>query len=366
MRQMLQCPVCGAYNIPGKPFCYACGQVLRFLCPYCGNVVFANYDTCPACNRKLQWDWKVPRQEMAAPQAPPVPPAPPQVPPPTRNRPLIIIAAASGIFVIALVIILVLSNQGTFSREPASSTDITAPVISDISIEVQSDTSAVVLWTTDEPASSQVQLCEVGSLCFPWIEPKKQLSREHSVTVKDLSPGTDYSVLVKSVDASGNETVSEKNTFTTSGEQTEQEPEPAEADIGKRAPDFTLESLDGETITLSTLQGRPVMLNFWQTTCSPCLAEFPHFQTVRTSWSEEDLAMLAVAYQQNTQVVADFIDREGYTFSVLLDSGLEVSDLYNVSDIPITFFIDAEGIIREIKIGRFSSVDEIESVLDSL
>jgi len=143
-----------------------------------------------------------------------------------------------------------------------------------------------------------------------------------------------------------------------SGPATEYGPE-----IGKLAPDFTLTGLDGQEVTLSEFRGKPVLLNFWATWCGPCRLEMPFLQDIYEKWTGEGLVLLAVNLQEDPAKVKEFIDNAGYTFPVLLSPGNEVPLAYNIRGIPATFFIDADGIIRDIKIGAFLGVGEIESEL---
>ena len=106
------------------------------------------------------------------------------------------------------------------------------------------------------------------------------------------------------------------------------------SEIGNLAPDFQLDNLDGQSVSLSDFRGKPVLVNFWASWCPP------YRSTVR-----------------------EFVKKYGLTFPVLLDITQDVSLEYYVRAIPTTFFIDREGIIREIRIGPFSSVTEIERSL---
>ena len=134
-------------------------------------------------------------------------------------------------------------------------------------------------------------------------------------------------------------------------------------EIGKTAPDFTLKGLDGQEVSLSDFRGEPVLLNFWASWCGPCRLEMPFLQEIYEKWSGKGLVLLAVNLQENQGTVEDFIDDAGYTFPVLLAPGNKVPLSYNIRGIPATFFIDADGVIRDIKIGAFSGVGEIESKL---
>jgi peroxiredoxin len=142
---------------------------------------------------------------------------------------------------------------------------------------------------------------------------------------------------------------------------------PSCPDIDGKAPDFTLENVHGESISLRDLEGKIVMLNFWATWCGPCLIEIPHLQAVYDSRSGEDLVLLAIDIGESASTVKKFIDDRGITFPILLDTQAKVANKYCLSQVvPQTLFIDDEGILRARKIGAFQSQGEIESILDSL
>jgi thiol-disulfide isomerase/thioredoxin len=134
-------------------------------------------------------------------------------------------------------------------------------------------------------------------------------------------------------------------------------------EIGKLAPDFTLNGLDGQEVSLSDLRGKPVLLNFWATWCGPCRIEMPFLQTIYEKWTGKDLVLLAVNLQEDPGKVRAFIEDAGYSFPILLTSGNEVPLSYNIRGIPATFFIDADGVIRDIKVGAFFGIGDIESRL---
>jgi peroxiredoxin len=137
-------------------------------------------------------------------------------------------------------------------------------------------------------------------------------------------------------------------------------------EIGERAPDFTLPTIDGKATSLSQFRGKIVMVNFWETTCSACAGEMPDIQAIFDTWSSDNLEILAVNHGEREAFVQSFIDSKGLTFPVLVDSDQAISNVYQVSTIPTTFFIDADGIIKRIKSGRFTSQFEIETILKSL
>jgi peroxiredoxin len=137
---------------------------------------------------------------------------------------------------------------------------------------------------------------------------------------------------------------------------------------GRTAPDFQLQDLDGQAVSLSGLLGKPVMVNFWATWCGPCRQEMPFIQEVYNDpeWAEAGLVILAVNIGQSPEVVREFMDDNGLTFTVLLDTKSEVAEMYNVSGIPTTYFVDKNGIIGDVKIGTFRNKAEIDWKLVNL
>lgn len=146
-------------------------------------------------------------------------------------------------------------------------------------------------------------------------------------------------------------------------------PEPAQGfNVGDRALDFQLQSLNGEIVALSDLRGSPVMLNFWATWCGPCQAEVAFIQQVfeDEELADQGLVILTVNIGETSSRVKQFMEHFGLSFHVLLDKDTGVAKNYNVRGIPTTFFIDKNGIIKDMKIGAFLSRAELDGRLDNL
>ncbi|MBN2043622.1 MAG: TlpA family protein disulfide reductase [Anaerolineales bacterium] len=122
---------------------------------------------------------------------------------------------------------------------------------------------------------------------------------------------------------------------------------------GFLAPDFTLATLEGESISLSDLRGKAVIVNVWASWCGPCRAEMPALEAVYREYAGEDLVLLAVnaANQDNLNQAAAFVEELRLTFPVLLDEAGQVQRLYQVSALPSTFFIRPDGTIMEVVFG---------------
>jgi cytochrome c biogenesis protein CcmG/thiol:disulfide interchange protein DsbE len=139
--------------------------------------------------------------------------------------------------------------------------------------------------------------------------------------------------------------------------------------VGHPAPDFTLATPIGESVTLSEMvngaRGQPVVLNFWASWCAPCRIEMPHFQNVSLKYNGR-AAILGVNQGESASTVTDFGHEFGITYPLLVDDDNEISQLYNINSLPTTIFIDASGVVREVVIGVVNQgvlEDRIENLL---
>jgi len=136
--------------------------------------------------------------------------------------------------------------------------------------------------------------------------------------------------------------------------------------IGDEATDFQFQTPEGELASLSDFRGQPILLNFWAAWCQPCRIEMPYLQQIYDEWQAEGLVMLAINISEGAEEATSFMENYNLSFPVLLDTNLEVALCYYTISIPMTFFIDEDGIIQYIKVGPFTSQGEIESILNQL
>lgn len=119
---------------------------------------------------------------------------------------------------------------------------------------------------------------------------------------------------------------------------------------GDTAPDFTAQLVDGSTVTLSDLKGKPVLINFWATWCGPCVMEMPAFERLMEDYGDE-ISLVAVNCGDDAETVKDFVEENGFTFPIALDEDFEITMTYPSNGIPYTVIVDSEGVITHISTG---------------
>ncbi|WP_281658031.1 TlpA disulfide reductase family protein [Halobacillus sp. Cin3] len=138
--------------------------------------------------------------------------------------------------------------------------------------------------------------------------------------------------------------------------------------VGDTAPDFTLETLEGEKVSLSDFKGKKVFLNYWATWCPPCREEMPEMQRFQEAHGEEVviLAVNGTGSEKSVENVAAFVKDGGYTFPVLLDKELSLNQDYQIISIPTTYFIGTDGTIQEPRIVGPMTYEHMEKMKNAL
>lgn len=135
--------------------------------------------------------------------------------------------------------------------------------------------------------------------------------------------------------------------------------------VGWQVPDFSLDTLDGETVSITDYRGKVVFLNFWATWCIPCQREMPAFNDFMAQ-GRDDAVILAVNNGEEIQPVAEFVNLfQLEHVPILMDSAFVVSDGFGVVNLPVTYVLDGEGVVRYFKLGEVTSED-IESYIAAI
>lgn len=112
------------------------------------------------------------------------------------------------------------------------------------------------------------------------------------------------------------------------------------------APDFTLESRQGENLRLEDFRGEVVMLNFWASWCGPCRQEMPLMDDLYARYKDLGFTILAVNVDENRDEAHRFLDKVPVSYPILYDPESDVSELYEVQAMPTTVMIDRDGNAR--------------------
>jgi len=122
---------------------------------------------------------------------------------------------------------------------------------------------------------------------------------------------------------------------------------------GAEAPNFTLIDMEGNEVSLNSLRGKVVFLDFWATWCPPCRNSLPHTQALsqHEKTKSGDLVVLAVNAREDVDKVKKFMQDNNYSFRVLLDKDGKVLDSFKVRGIPTFVLIDREGKVAWVQVG---------------
>ena len=136
--------------------------------------------------------------------------------------------------------------------------------------------------------------------------------------------------------------------------------------IGTTPKSFTAKMIDGEKVTLSSLEGRVVVLDFWATWCSPCVQALPGIIKTVNAYPEDEVAFLAINQREGAETVRQFMSARNLEFPVALDSG-EIGKQLSLESLPLTILIDTQGKVAFVKIGTGQNDEaNLKAAIDQL
>src|SRR5437773_1700323 len=110
-----------------------------------------------------------------------------------------------------------------------------------------------------------------------------------------------------------------------------------------KPPEFNARTTDGRTVSLASLQGKVVVLNFWATWCAECLEEMPAFEQLHRKFAGQGLTVLGINAREGIPAILKYGKELGLTFPLILDSKGEINSAYGVVGLPTTFLIGRDG-----------------------
>ena len=143
-------------------------------------------------------------------------------------------------------------------------------------------------------------------------------------------------------------------------------PERADPRVGRPAPPFELSDLGGSKVSLKSLEGKVVMLDFWATWCGPCRVSMPLLENLSKEYPN-DLALLAINLEEPRDLVRQYVEKQKLRSIILLDSDGKVGSAYRTESIPMQVLIDKNGVVRHVQIGLTDDMkEELKRQIDKL
>lgn len=135
---------------------------------------------------------------------------------------------------------------------------------------------------------------------------------------------------------------------------------------GAAPPDFTAQTVDGATFTLGDYAGKPVWLTFGASWCGDCRAEAPDLEATYAAYKDRGLVVVGVFIQEDAAAVREYAGRVGFSFTMTADPNARIAAAYHTLGIPTHFFIDRDGLVRQVRLGALERDDMERLVLELL
>lgn len=136
-----------------------------------------------------------------------------------------------------------------------------------------------------------------------------------------------------------------------------------DADPGTPAPDLALESFEGNTVSLESLRGKPIVLNFWATYCVPCITEMPMIESIHREYGDR-VQFVGINVGETIEQATPQVESTGVTYPQLLDPDMEALGAFGAIALPHTVVIDANGTVVREKNLELKSADELREMIE--
>ena len=139
----------------------------------------------------------------------------------------------------------------------------------------------------------------------------------------------------------------------------------AQVGAGQAAPDFTLQTFDGQTVRLADLRGKVVLVNFWASWCVPCAQEAPDIENTWRAYQDRGVVFVGVDYVDTETEARGYLHNFNISYPTGADLGTRISQAYRIRGVPETYIIDQQGTLRATFIGPTTAA-QIKGKLDPL
>lgn len=137
--------------------------------------------------------------------------------------------------------------------------------------------------------------------------------------------------------------------------------------VGDKVPNFALTTFDGETVNLTDLQGKVVVLNFWASWCKPCEQEAADLEAAWRSYQPgEQVVFLGVDYVDTEPEARAYLEKFEISYPNGPDLGTRISQAFRIRGVPETYIIDQDNVLQSVQIGPFNSLSQIQGSIDPL
>ena len=136
--------------------------------------------------------------------------------------------------------------------------------------------------------------------------------------------------------------------------------------VGDRVPDLALTTFDGDLISFEDLAGEVVVINFWASWCKPCEQEAAELEQAYQMYKDEGVVFLGVDYVDTETEARQYLEKFGITYPNGPDLGTRISQAFRIRGVPETYIIGPDGRLAAVKIGPYTSLEEIQRQIDGV